>query len=140
LTGTSLAIFIWLLISQVAFAREARRRVAPITGLRDLTLLVGAQIGFGLLVYFRPEPLRIPLTILLLYSALLAVCGLALAFVLLFARAENRATTTRDLAAHATIALLIAVLIVGVTGGGRFALEAWLDIDPNASIQRGSGD
>lgn len=138
LTGTTLAIFIWMLVAQVGFARAARTRCAPVAGLRDLGLLLVAQAAFGLVVYARPELLRVPLTLLLLTAALLAVTGLTLAFVLLIARSENNAQRTRDLASHATIALVIALLIIGATGGGRFALEAWLDIDP--TVQRGLED
>ena len=137
LVGTSLALFVWMLVSQVGFAREARRRCAPITGLADLGVLLVAQAAFGALVDLRFDILRVPLTFLLLEAALVAVTGLTLAFVLLLGRAENVARRTRDLAAHATIALIIALVVVGAAGGGRFALEAWLDIDPNATVQRG---
>jgi uncharacterized membrane protein len=138
LTGTTLAMFVWMLVAQVGFAREARVRRAPVVGLLDLSALVAAQAAFGLIVYLRPEILRVPLTLMLLTAAMLAVSGLTLAFVLLLTRSENVARRTRDLAPYATIALVIALLIIGATGGGRFALEAWLDIDP--TVQRGVED
>jgi len=134
LTGTSLAIFIWMLVAQVGFAPAARLRRAPMTGLLDLGTLLAAQVAFGLVVYLRPEWLRVLLTMLLLGAALFAVTGLTLGFVILLSRSENIAHRTRDLAAHATVALGIALLVIGIAGGGRFALEAWLDIDPNAQI------
>lgn len=132
LTGTSLAVFVWLLLGQVAFHRSARRPVAPLTSLGDYALLLLGQGAFVALILLRIEWLRVPLTFVLLAAALAAVGGLALGFVLLLARAENRALVTADLAKHATIALLVALLIIGVMGGGRFALEAWLGIDPSA--------
>jgi uncharacterized membrane protein len=135
LTGTSLAIFIWMLVAQVGFSRAARRLRAPVTGLVDLGVLVGVQVLFGTVVYLRPGFLRVPLTLLLLAAALLAVTGLTLAFVLLITRSENAAQRTGDLAVHATIALVIALVVIGLAGGGRFALESWLDIDP--TVQRG---
>jgi uncharacterized membrane protein len=133
LTGTSLAVFIWLLLGQIGFASCAARRVRVITGRRELAALLGIQALFALLVYSTWWPLRVPLTLLLLASAVSVLTGLVLAFVLLLSRRENQALDTWQLAGPATAALLIAFALLGLTGGGRFLFEALLHLPPTGS-------
>jgi hypothetical protein len=38
--------------------------------------------------------------------------------------------STADLAGPATVALVVALLVIGGLGGGRFLLEWWLGIEP----------
>lgn len=124
LTGVALATFVWLLLGQVSF-RQTQRNLKPIlSGYRDLGAIIVLLAAFGALVTTGWEPLRLPLTLLLITSAIAALTGLSLAFVLLVGRRENRAVTTAQLAGPATIALLIAFVIMGVTSGGRFLMEA----------------
>jgi hypothetical protein len=54
--------------------------------------------------------------------------GLTLAFVLLLSGRESVATETWQLAGPATAALMIALVLIGTLGGGRFLLEAWLGL------------
>lgn len=128
LTGTTLAVFIWMLIGQVAFARSERTRRPVLSSLPDLGSLLGVHALFFLLVWTRWEPLRVPLTLLLLVSAVAVVSGLALGFVILLGRREGMARTTRQLAGPATVALLVGVAIIAVTSGSRFLLEAILGL------------
>jgi uncharacterized membrane protein len=130
LTGVSLAVFIVMLVSQVAFRRDARRAGAPVGSMRDLGALLIPVVVYVAIVLTAWGPLRIPLTLLLMASAVTAVAGLALGFVILLARREGRATTTRELAGPATVALIAALAIIGMLGGSRFLLEAWLNIEP----------
>lgn len=130
LTGTTLAVFIWMMIAQVGFAGRARIRRSPLTGAGDLALLLTVEAAVAGLVLTGWPVLRLPLTFLLLASAVAAVTGLTLAFVLLLGRREARAVSTSDLAGPATVALVIALLIIGALGGGRFVLEWWLGIEP----------
>ncbi|RIK40636.1 MAG: hypothetical protein DCC58_13625 [Chloroflexi bacterium] len=128
LTGTTLAVFIWMLIGQVAFARSERTRRPVLSSLPDLGPLLGVHALFFLLVWTRWEPLRVPLTLLLLMSAVAVVSGLALGFVILLGRREGMARTTRQLAGPATVALLVGVAIIAATSGSRFLLEAFLGL------------
>jgi len=57
--------------------------------------------------------------------SLLALTGLTLACVLLFGRRESLARATAT-AGSATLALIVALVIVGGLAGGRFLMEAWL--------------
>jgi hypothetical protein len=132
LTGTTLAAFIWMLVGQVAFARTQRTRLPSIRGWRDLGLLLGVEGVFALLVLTRWSPLRAPLTLLLLLAALGVVTGLALGFVILLSRREGQATATRQLTGPASVAFAIALMVLFVTAGGRFLLEAALGLPPAA--------
>ncbi len=128
LTGVTLATFVWMLVGQIGFARSARRGIAPLRGFRDMVGVLAAQFGFTMLVVSGWGVLRVPFTIVLVLAAMSAIMGLTLAFVLLFGRRESLAQTTSALAGPATVALVLTVLIVGGLGGGRFLLEAWLNI------------
>jgi uncharacterized membrane protein len=128
LTGVALGVFVWMLVCQIGFARRARRNRPPVAGVRDLGWVLLVGLGYGLLVLTRWSPLRIPLTLLLIISALTAVTGLALGFVLLLSGRESVATDTWQLAGPATAALVIAMVVIGMLGGGRFLLEAWLGL------------
>ncbi|HYI14469.1 MAG TPA: DUF2085 domain-containing protein [Thermomicrobiales bacterium] len=130
LTGTALAVFIWMMTAQVGFSNRGRIRQSPITGLRDLGLLMAIETGMAALILTGWSLLRLPLTFVLLVAAVAVVTGLTLAFVLLLGRRESRAATTAELAGPATIALLVALLLIGGLGGGRFLLEWWLGIEP----------
>jgi uncharacterized membrane protein len=130
LTGTALAVFIWMMTAQVAFTSRARVRRSPISGLRDLGLLLAIEAAVAGLIVTGWSLLRLPLTFVLLVAAVAVVTGLTLAFVLLLGRREGRAVTTHDLAGPATIALVIALLVMSGLGGGRFLLEWWLGIEP----------
>ncbi len=130
LTGTALAVYIWMMIAQVAFNSRARVRRSPISGLPDLGLLLAIEVAVAGLILTGWSLLRLPLTFVLLVAAVAVVTGLTLAFVLLLGRREGRAVTTHDLAGPATIALVIALLVMGGLGGGRFLLEWWLGIEP----------
>jgi uncharacterized membrane protein len=129
LTGTALAVFIWMMTAQVGFSGRSRIRRSPISGIRDLGLLLAIEAVVAGLVLTGWGLLRVPLTLILLASAVAVVMGLTLAFVLLLGRREARAMTTADLAGPATVALVIALLVIGGLGGGRFLLEWWLGIE-----------
>lgn len=127
-TGAALGIFMWLMVLQLGFAASARKRVPPLANMRDLSTLLAVLSAYVLIVVTGWQPLRVPLTFMLMASALLVLTGLSMAFVLLLSRAEGSARTTSDLARPATISLVVALLLIGAMSGGRFALEAWLGV------------
>ena len=128
LTGVALATFVWLLVGQVALRETALSSGKLITGYRELATILALATGYAAIVLSNWEPLRLPLTALLILSATLVLTGLSLAFVLLVGQRENRAARTADLAAPATVALLSAFAILALTSGSRFILEAMYGI------------
>ncbi len=124
LTGVALATFVWLLVGQVAMRQTERSAGKLITGYAELGMILALAAGYAAIVLTNWEPARLPLTALLLVSAAAVLTGLSLAFVLLVSRRENQAVTTADLAAPATVALLVAFSILALTSGSRFILEA----------------
>jgi uncharacterized membrane protein len=123
LTGAALAVFVGLLLGQLALAPTPRRRERLVRDYRELAGLLLALAATGALIATRWGPLRVPLTLVLLLSAVAALTTLLLAFVLLFTRRENRARLTRELAGPATAALLAAYAVIAFGAGGRFLLE-----------------
>jgi len=129
LTGTALAVFLLMMTAQVGFSGQARIRKSPVSGVRDLGLLLAIETAIAGVILTGWSPLRVPLTLVLLVSAVVVVMGLTLAFVLLLGRREALAMSTADLAGPATIALIVALIVMGGLGGGRFLLEWWLGIE-----------
>lgn len=128
LTGTTLAVFIWMLVAQVGFQRTAATRRPPLAGWRDLGLLLALEAAVALVILSRWAPLRVPLTLFLLVAAMAVMTGLAFGFVVLLGRREGRARTTRQLAGPAMVAFVVALGVLFVTAGGRFLLEALLGL------------
>lgn len=131
LTGMSLAIFIWLLVSQVAFTPEARGKSPVVRDYRELTMMFLAGMAYVLIVLTTWAPLRLPISILLIGAAVAVLTGLMLAFVILIARREQEAPDTWALAGPASLALLLAFGLLAGTSIGRFVLEATLNISTN---------
>lgn len=124
LTGLALATFVWLLVGQVALQQTQRSLKPVVDGIKDIGAILLLFGVFAAVVTTSWEPLRLPLTVLLIASAVTVLTGLSLAFVLLIGRRENQARHTSQLAAPATVALLIAFTVMAITSGGRFILEA----------------
>lgn len=129
LTGLAITTFIWMLYGQMGFQPDQRRQQEPVwKSFIDITGIYGALAAFGLLVLARVDLLRIPLTYLLILSAVLVLTGLLSMFVILLLRAENRARSLAELAPYLTGGLLAAFLLMGVLAGGRFLLEIWAGV------------
>jgi ABC-type transport system involved in multi-copper enzyme maturation permease subunit len=97
--------------------------------------IVWAKWWAGLLVLFLVCLVNITWTVVLgagdpttRMSGLTDPLTLFALFVILLARREGKATTTRQLAGPATAALAIAFAVLFATAGGRFLLEAALGL------------
>lgn len=123
LAGFTLASFVWMLLGQVAFARQAGSQIPLLRGYRELGLILLAQGAFAALVLTSWSPLRVPLSLALMLAAIAALTGLMLGFVLLILRRENQALDAWQLAGPATMALLLAFGLLGGLSGMRFAME-----------------
>jgi uncharacterized membrane protein len=134
LAGATLAVFLWLMLAQVGFAHSARSPRPAVRDIRDLGDVLVALSLFGTLVLSGWPVLWLPLTLLLVAAAVAALLGLILAFVLLLGGREARATTTHELLPSATLALVIALLVIGSLAGGRFVLETLVGIPTNGLV------
>jgi uncharacterized membrane protein len=128
LTGISLAVFIWLLLGQVTLRQSEKTLLPVVSGYRDILAILIVASAYAAVILTGWQALWLPLTALLIASAVAVIGGLSLAFVLLVGRRENTATTTSQLAGPASVALLIAFAVMAVTSGGRFAMEAFYGI------------
>lgn len=126
--GATLGTFIWMLIGQTAFRPDERSGRAIWLGLGELLLVLTGQTALVIVVGLSGLPMRIPLTYLLIASAVTVVTGLLLPFVLLLSGGEQRALTTIELARPATLALCMALLFIAAMAGGRFFLELVLGV------------
>ncbi len=133
LVGTALASFVWMLIAQTAFIRTSKSAQPIWHGLPDLMLALLAQLAIVGVIGTSWWAVRVPLTYLLMLSAAAVLTGLLLPFVLLATRRENAARDLKDLAAPATLALVVALLFMGATAGGRFLLEVLLGLPSQVS-------
>ncbi len=131
MVGMSLATFVWMLLGQTAFRpSDASRRPLwrgplELLGVLVLCSLLAALVGYAGL------PVRLPLTYLLMASAVAVVAGLLLPFILLVTRSEQRATSALELAQPATFAVVIALAFIGLLAGSRFFLELVVGVQAN---------
>ena len=133
LVGASLGTFVWMLIGQTAFRPVDRAGKQIWNSAWEILLVACGQLAIATIAGYSGFPLRIPLTYLLIASAIAAVTGLLLPFVLLVSRREQQAMRTAELAGAATVAMMLAFVFVGAMSGGRFALEALLGLPAQVS-------
>lgn len=128
LTGTTLALFLWLLLALTLW-RDSDRDARPIVGgIVDLVGLMLPASVFGLLAASGWSWLYAPITLLLLLAAILALFELALPFVQVARGRANAAERVRQLLGPATLALFVAFGMLAMTSGSRFLLEAALHL------------
>lgn len=128
LTGIALASLLMLLLAETLWQRGMRQPVAVLNHWRDLGWLLLAQLPLLVMLALGWSVFWPLLTVMMLVTAAGVMMILALVFVLLMTRRENRARSVRDIAAPATIALWVAFVVIGSLAGGRFLLESALGI------------
>ncbi len=126
LTGTTLAVFLWLLISNILWRQDRQRPGKVINRLHELVILGLPSAGFGALAMSNWLPLYPVIALALVVSAVLVIFELALCFVVLIRREENTARSIGDLSRAVFWSLLVAYLFMMSMSGARFLLEATL--------------
>lgn len=128
LAGTTLAVFVWLLINTILWSSE-RQRPDPVIGHFAELLLIAVPIaGFGWLVMSGWQPLYRILSFVLVASAVSAMFQLSIAFIQLMRRKENTARSLADLSGAAIAALVCAYGFMAFVSGSRFLMEALLHV------------
>jgi uncharacterized membrane protein len=129
LTGIALATVVAFLLASTLWRNpEASTRV--VNGPRELVILVCLQAPFALACISGSGALFALLTLLLLVAAVLALTSIMLATVALFSRRDGTFATWTDLQGTAFVALLAALGVMALFGGGRFLLEHFMGPSP----------
>jgi uncharacterized membrane protein len=123
LTGTTLAVFVWLLAAGVLWAPQVISAKPVLRGWKEL-LPIGMMVTlfWGILQINAPV-LFAPLAVLLVIAAVIVIALLALAVVVMASGNFRTATVPADLARSAIVALVIAYAVMSAIAGTRFMLE-----------------
>ncbi|HVX29174.1 MAG TPA: DUF2085 domain-containing protein [Nitrolancea sp.] len=128
LTGTTLAVFLWLLTSSLLWRADRQRPAPVVRHIGELFVIGVALAGFGWLAMSGWQPIYRPLSFFLVAAAILAMFQLSIAFLQLARRRENTAASLTDLAGVATGALLCAYGFLFFVSGSRFLMEMTLHV------------
>jgi hypothetical protein len=120
-TGISLAVILCYLIGVTLWRRPDTKQ--PVLIWRDLGVILPAQMPFVLLVLSGRAWLSAPLTIGLVFAALMVLTALALVTIVLIKRLDYSFDGIGELHTHASVAMIVAVAIMAMLAGGRFLLE-----------------
>jgi uncharacterized membrane protein len=124
LTGTTLAVFTWLLAASVLWSPDVASRKPLMRSWKEFLPIALIVVMFWMLLQLDWPPLFAPLAILLVFSAVLVLSTIALAAIALLSGAFQRATHPSELAGRAVAAVLLAYLVMSSIAGARFMLEA----------------
>lgn len=128
LTGTTLAVFLWLLTSNILWHVQEQRTDLVIERYWEL-LIVGVPITlFGLLATSGWQPIYPLIAAFLAISAVILVFELSICLIQLGRQRENSARKLSDLASAAAVALVGAYVFMTFLSGSRFLLEAMLQV------------
>lgn len=120
-TGLTLAVILCYLFAVTMWRRpNTSQRVIV---LRDIAVLIPSQIPFVLLVVSGWGWLAEPLTVGLVIAALGVLSALGIIAIVLLKRLDYSFDNAADLHAHATSAMLLAVIVMAALASGRFLLE-----------------
>ena len=128
LTGTTLAVFLWLLINNILWSTDRQRPERVVEHLGELLLVGAALTGFGLLVTSGWQPAYRIVSFFLVGSAIFVMFQLSIAFIQLTRRKENTARSLTDLSGAAVGALVSAYIFISFVSVSRFLMEAALHV------------
>jgi uncharacterized membrane protein len=124
LMGTTLAVFLWLLMAGTVWSPERASPRPLVRGWKELAPVAALVVVFWAVIQAGLIFLFAPLALLLILAAVLVLSMLALTAIQLAAGGFQRATRPADLAGPAILAMLLAFAFMGAIGGGRFWLES----------------
>jgi uncharacterized membrane protein len=129
LTGIALAVILCFLLATTLW-REGRWQQRSLRGPGELALVVALQLPVAAAVLSGLGGLYVPIATLLLLAATAVVGGLMLVVVVLIRRADRSFETPAQVQGSATLALLLALVVMALLSGGRFWLEATVGVVP----------
>ena len=128
LTGTTLAVFLWLLTNNISWNVEDQRTDKIIGRFGEFAILAVPVAAFGLLAMSGWRAAYPFLAVFLVSAAILVMFELSICFLQLGRHLENHARSLSDLAGVAVGALLCAYLFMSVVAASRFLMEATMNI------------
>lgn len=129
LTGITLAATVCFLLSATLW-RRGRRDLAVVQGVRELALITLLQVPVALLIAWGPGILYAPAALALVLAATTVVSALALVMWTIATRRDGAFSRLSDLGGPATVALVLAIVVMGSIAGGRYWLERALGVPP----------
>jgi hypothetical protein len=129
LTGIALAALLCHLVA-ITLWKQGDWRASTVRGLGEVSLLVVLQLPFGLAVMSGLGVLYAPIAVLLVLSALGVFLAMAVVMLAILRRRDQSYRSLSELQPVLAVGLVVAVLAIGAFAGGRYLLEAWLNIPP----------
>lgn len=129
LTGIALAALLCHLVA-ITLWKQGDWRASTVRGLGEVSLLVVLQLPFGLAVMSGLGVLYAPIAVLLVLSALGVFLAMAVVMLAIVRRRDQSYRSLSELQPVLAVGLVVAVLTIGALAGGRYLLEAWLNIPP----------
>ncbi len=130
LTGTTLAVFLWLLTVNILWHVDKQRPDQVVSGFADMALVAGPIALFGLIVISGWLPAYALIAIFLVCAAVLVIFELAICLLLLVRHRESSARSLRELSSSAVGAMIAAYLFIFTMAGLRFLMEATTHVKP----------
>jgi uncharacterized membrane protein len=124
LTGTTLAIFLWLLAASSLWKNDVVSAKPIITSWKEFLPISIMVSMLWAIVQLRWEPLFAPLALIQVLTAVTVVAVMALVLITMIARRFQRASRPSDVAGAAAAAIVAAYLFMSMFAGARFMLEA----------------
>jgi len=130
LTGTTLAVFLWLLTINILWHPEKQRPEPAVSGFVDLAAVAVSIALFGFLVTGGWLPAYPLIAIFLVCAAILVIFELAICLLQLIRRQESSARSLSDLSSAAVGGLTAAYIFIFSMAGLRFLMEATTHVKP----------
>lgn len=124
LTGTTLAVFTWLLATGVLWSPAVTSSKPILRGWKELLPAAVLIVMLWAVLQIEAPVLFAPLAVLLVIAAVIVVTSLALVVVRMVGGGFQRAMRPADLSFSAIVALVIAYGFMSAIAGSRFLLEA----------------
>jgi uncharacterized membrane protein/uncharacterized protein YhhL (DUF1145 family) len=126
MTGTAMAVFIWLLAGGVLWSPAVASEKPIMRGWKELLPIAALVVMFWAVLQMNLSFLFPPIAIFLVVAAVLVLSSIALVALRLATGGFQRAVRPADLSRSAVVALLLAYLVMSAISGARFMLESAL--------------
>jgi uncharacterized membrane protein len=124
MTGTSLAVFVWLLAGGVLWSPTVASPKPMMRGWKELLPISALVVMFWIVLQLNVPVLFAPIAILLVVAAVIVLASIALVAVRLATGQLQKAASPWDLTRSAVAALFIAYAAMSSISVARFILES----------------